>query len=176
MTTELANTDQQLMQYEQNNYDRLQKLAGFKKEKEDLDQRKNELLQHETKIQQLIIDLEAENGKSVKSAFDRLNEKFSEVFHELFPVGCAKLVSRRCDGDANECGEDSFTAVEILVSFSSSSVDDMIDFKSLTDERKKIVAIALIIAVQRSQPAPFYLFDCILEVNFTYLLPLLFLS
>lgn len=153
------------MLFEQNNYDRLQKLAGFKKEKEELDKRKNELLQHETKIQQLIIDLEAENGKSVKSAFDRLNEKFPEVFHEFFPVGCAKLVSRPCDRDASECGEDKFTAVDIFVSFLSDSFDDIIDFKLLTDDRKRIVAIALIFAVQRCQPAPFYLFDCILEVN-----------
>lgn len=150
------------MLYEQSNPERLQQLAGFKKEKEELVIRKNELLQHETKIQQLMIDLEAKNEESTASTFASLNNEFSEIFEVFCPDGCAKLRSRTCHADANGM------KVELVVSFTSKSLDEVIDFNLLTDERKRIVAIALILAIQRCELAPFYLFDGILEVRMVF--------
>ena len=51
----------------------------------------------------------------------------------------------------------SFTGVQIRVSFTGTN--EMIDMQALSGGQKALVALALIFAIQRCDPAPFYLFD-----------------
>jgi len=55
--------------------------------------------------------------------------------------------------------------LQILVNFADSRIDHMKDLRSLSGGEKTVVAIALILAVQKVDPVPFYLFDEIDQVT-----------
>jgi len=55
-------------------------------------------------------------------------------------------------------GTDQFTGVAIKVSFSGQNAE-MKDMNQLSGGQKSLVALALIFAIQKCDPAPFYLFD-----------------
>ena len=55
-------------------------------------------------------------------------------------------------------GADSYVGVGIKVSFNSKS-DEGLRMNQLSGGQKSLVALALIFAIQRCDPAPFYLFD-----------------
>ena len=58
---------------------------------------------------------------------------------------------------------DSFTGVGIRVSFSGRRAE-MREMNQLSGGQKSLVALALIFAIQKCDPAPFYLFDEIDQV------------
>jgi structural maintenance of chromosome 3 (chondroitin sulfate proteoglycan 6) len=53
---------------------------------------------------------------------------------------------------------DEFTGVGIKVSFNGRT-NEMRDMQQLSGGQKSLVALALIFAIQKCDPAPFYLFD-----------------
>ena len=59
---------------------------------------------------------------------------------------------------------DSFTGVGIRVSFSGKRAE-MREMNQLSGGQKSLVAMALIFAIQKCDPAPFYLFDEIDQVR-----------
>ncbi|KAI8891371.1 structural maintenance of chromosomes protein 3-like protein [Backusella circina FSU 941] len=61
------------------------------------------------------------------------------------------------DEDSN-ASVDRYSGVAIKVSFNSKSDEGMI-MQQLSGGQKSLVALALIFAIQRCDPAPFYLFD-----------------
>ncbi|VDK54212.1 unnamed protein product, partial [Gongylonema pulchrum] len=52
---------------------------------------------------------------------------------------------------------ETFTGVAIRVSFTGE--DDNLEMQQLSGGQKSLVALALIFAIQKCDPAPFYLFD-----------------
>lgn len=63
-----------------------------------------------------------------------------------------------------ELNADSFTGVMIRVSFTGRG--EMREMNQLSGGQKSLVALALIFAIQKCDPAPFYLFDEIDQVIF----------
>lgn len=59
---------------------------------------------------------------------------------------------------------DNFTGVGIRVSFSGNTGAEMKEMNQLSGGQKSLVALALIFAIQKCDPAPFYLFDEIDQV------------
>jgi len=59
---------------------------------------------------------------------------------------------------------DYFTGVGIRVSFSGNASAEMKEMNQLSGGQKSLVALALIFAIQKCDPAPFYLFDEIDQV------------
>jgi len=59
---------------------------------------------------------------------------------------------------------DTFTGVGIRVSFSGNVSAEMKEMNQLSGGQKSLVALALIFAIQKCDPAPFYLFDEIDQV------------
>ena len=62
---------------------------------------------------------------------------------------------------------DNFTAVGIRVSFTGRNAE-MREMNQLSGGQKSLVALALIFAIQKCDPAPFYLFDEIDQVRQPY--------
>ena len=99
---------------------------------------------------------------------------FTEVFKKLVPSGTGKLEMKTQDdgGDSSVTSSgnlvgsshssslniDNFTGVSIRVSFSGSNAE-MKDMMQLSGGQKSLVALAFIFAIQKCDPAPFYLFD-----------------
>ena len=103
-----------------------------------------------------------------------MSHHFSEVFSELVPGGEGKLVMCTT-GDEVTGGEEVegtdlslstgpqsmtlsvFHGVQVRVTFSATG--QQFDMQQLSGGQKALVALALIFAIQRCDPAPFYLFD-----------------
>uniref|UniRef100_A0A3B4XHI1 Structural maintenance of chromosomes protein 3 n=1 Tax=Seriola lalandi dorsalis TaxID=1841481 RepID=A0A3B4XHI1_SERLL len=117
--------------------------------------------------------------KQVRKHTDTVSKNFSEVFQKLVPGGKATLVMKKGDAegsqsqDEGEGGGDSergsgsqssvpsvdqFTGVGIRVSFTGKQ-GEMREMQQLSGGQKSLVALALIFAIQKCDPAPFYLFD-----------------
>jgi structural maintenance of chromosome 3 (chondroitin sulfate proteoglycan 6) len=62
-----------------------------------------------------------------------------------------------------EASSDKFTGVGIRVSFSGRNAE-MREMNQLSGGQKSLVALGLIFAIQKCDPAPFYLFDEIDQV------------
>lgn len=64
---------------------------------------------------------------------------------------------------------DEYTGVGIKVSFTSTKSGEMREMNQLSGGQKSLVALALIFAIQKCDPAPFYLFDEIDQVCYIFL-------
>ena len=112
--------------------------------------------------------------EAILRTFRGVSHHFSEVFSELVPGGEGKLVIRTT-GDEVTGGEEVegtdlslstgpqsvslsvFHGVQVRVTFSATG--QQFDMQQLSGGQKALVALALIFAIQRCDPAPFYLFD-----------------
>jgi len=93
-------------------------------------------------------------------------KNFREIFAELAPGGRGELVmQKRLPGDTVEehdeedgitDGHEKYSGVKVKVSFGMGEVQTM---QQLSGGQKTMVALTLIFAIQRCDPAPFYLFD-----------------
>jgi structural maintenance of chromosome 3 (chondroitin sulfate proteoglycan 6) len=100
----------------------------------------------------------------------KVSKFFNEIFVKLVPQGTAHLVMRKYDNfeeeDRSRASQSSadapaveeYTGVGIRVSFAGKN-NEMKDIQQLSGGQKSLVALGLIFAIQRCDPAPFYLFD-----------------
>ncbi|CAE7606560.1 SMC3, partial [Symbiodinium microadriaticum] len=135
-------------------------------------------------IQQLMDSLDMQKEQTILNTFQGVSKHFADVFGELVPGGEGKLVMITAADVAAEDREDeggvaereekgsppahklksdsqasvsAFLGVQVKVSFSETS--QQFEMKQLSGGQKALVALALIFAIQRCDPAPFYLFD-----------------
>lgn len=116
------------------------------------------------KIKELITMLEHRKMEAIQFTFKQISKYFTEVFKKLVPSGRAKLVMKTVDHEeGHEIGPDdknadNFTGIGIKISFTGSDAE-MKEMNQLSGGQKSLVALALIFAIQKCDPAPFYLFD-----------------
>uniref|UniRef100_A0A4Y0BM41 Structural maintenance of chromosomes protein n=1 Tax=Anopheles funestus TaxID=62324 RepID=A0A4Y0BM41_ANOFN len=113
---------------------------------------------HESSIQQL----RAQRVDCIENIFTKVNANFSEIFSKFYPAGCARLILQTTEneskGDENEDVLDRYVGLGLQVSFMESE-GFLNGVNALSGGQKTLVAITLILAMQRYNPAPFYLFD-----------------
>ncbi|KAN0015627.1 hypothetical protein ACTFIU_008368 [Dictyostelium citrinum] len=144
---------------------------SFTNQYKSLEARRDELNESNASIQLLIKTLDNKKDEAIARTFSGVAKNFTQVFKELIPGGSAKLVMKRqMDEDEGE-GEDpkewadgetpkgllTFTGVGIQVSFGEGH--EPCSMRQLSGGQKTLVALALIFALQRTDPAPFYLLD-----------------
>lgn len=149
----------------------------FSEKKAELEERAADLEESKSSIQNLIVRLKQQKVNAVDSTFNKVSENFSKVFERLVPRGTAKLIIHRNtdeDGDSNRESEDvsmsdseendlksveaMYSGVSISVSFNSKKNEQQ-QVEQLSGGQKTVCAVALILAIQMVEPAPFYLFD-----------------
>lgn len=125
----------------------------------------------------LINTLDQRKDEAIARTFRQVAQAFKEVFQELVPIGQGRLIiNRKSDKDArghhsddeDESEEETqakkgskiaeYTGVSIAVSFNSKH-DEQQKIGQLSGGQKSLCALALIFAIQKCDPAPFYLFD-----------------
>ncbi|KAL2919885.1 Structural maintenance of chromosomes protein 3 [Polyrhizophydium stewartii] len=159
---------------------------NFAQQKEQLQERKVELDNSHRAIEDLIRVLDQRKDDAIERTFNQVARNFSGVWEAIVPNGQGRLMmQRRADGAGNGNGNGSlddtaatqeysldperqrqlrhsaieqYTGVAISVSFNSKT-DEGLSMPQLSGGQKSLVALALIFAIQRSDPAPFYLFD-----------------
>lgn len=168
----------QLQTYQSTNNFDVHILDTFKKDRENFMQRRAELTKIGTKISMLMENLNASISTSIRNTFDELANEFKIIFKKFVENGSARLQlieTNQCDAttqinndsisqiDGTE-KENKITAIEIFARFND--IEKVFD--DLMGQERRVVSLALIISMQRLCPAPFYLFDCIDEVNNTH--------
>ncbi|XP_043912265.1 structural maintenance of chromosomes protein 3 [Protopterus annectens] len=174
---EQCNTE--LKKYSHVNKKALDQFVNFSEQKEKLIKRQEELDRGYKSIMELMNVLELRKYEAIQLTFKQVSKNFSEVFSKLVPSGKATLVMKKGDAEGSQSqdeGEggtesekgsgsqssvpsvDQFTGVGIRVSFTGKQAE-MREMQQLSGGQKSLVALALIFAIQKCDPAPFYLFD-----------------
>uniref|UniRef100_A0A3Q2PGX2 Structural maintenance of chromosomes protein 3 n=1 Tax=Fundulus heteroclitus TaxID=8078 RepID=A0A3Q2PGX2_FUNHE len=174
---EQCNTE--LKKYSHVNKKALDQFVNFSEQKEKLIKRQDELDRGYKSIMELMNVLELRKYEAIQLTFKQVSKNFSEVFQKLVPGGKATLVMKKGDAEGSQSqdegeggadGErgsgsqssvpsvDQFTGVGIRVSFTGKQ-GEMREMQQLSGGQKSLVALALIFAIQKCDPAPFYLFD-----------------
>lgn len=157
LMAKLHEANNELKKYSHVNKKALEQFNLFTKEKEALEARKQELEQSKTSIENLMQSLEQQKDSAIIKSFEQVSRSFSEIFGKLVPNGAGELVMRKKEDGQSDAVEN-YTGVSISVSFNSRH-DEQQRIEQLSGGQKSLCAIALILAIQKSDPAPFYLFD-----------------
>lgn len=160
---ELEKANLHLKKYSHVNKKALDQFMSFSEQKEKLMQRKEELDRGNEKIKELMMVLEQRKCEAIEFTFKQVSMFFSEVFKKLVPGGHAQLIMKSADGaessqpSTQDMNADNYSGVMIRVSFTGRG--EMREMNQLSGGQKSLVALALIFAIQKCDPAPFYLFD-----------------
>ncbi len=162
---QLEKANLELKKYSHVNKKALDQFISFSEQKEKLMSRKEELDRGHKKIQDLMDVLEQRKYEAILFTFKQVSKYFQEVFRKLVPTGQGTLaIKRDQDHDDDADGGDqahrleNASGVSCSVSFSGRNAE-MKDMAQLSGGQKSLVALALIFAIQKCDPAPFYLFD-----------------
>lgn len=112
----------------------------------------------------LMNNLELRKVEAIQFTFKQVANNFTKVFKKLVPQGAGHLVLKTQNDNFghSDVGQvstsDDFTGIGIRVSFTGTD-SEMKEMNQLSGGQKSLVALALIFAIQKCDPAPFYLFD-----------------
>ncbi|KAJ1970892.1 Structural maintenance of chromosomes protein 3 [Dimargaris xerosporica] len=163
----LHRANEGLKKYSHVNKKAFEQYSNSTKQRDELLKRQDELNASYKSIEDLIQVLDQRKDETIERTFKQVAKYFAEVFEKLVPAGKGQLIMQRrfdkddLDGDMEVDGESSvenYTGVAIKVSFNSKT-DEGLRMQQLSGGQKSVVALALIFAIQRCDPAPFYLFD-----------------
>ncbi|TKX27163.1 putative chromosome segregation protein sudA [Elsinoe australis] len=140
---------------------------SFTRQQESLTERREELETSSRSITELIDTLDQRKDEAIERTFKQVSQEFARIFEKLVPAGKGSLkIQRRADrrqGDDESEDEgrstvENYVGVSIQVSFNSKH-DEQQKIQQLSGGQKSLCALALVFAIQASDPAPFYLFD-----------------
>ncbi|XP_076824516.1 structural maintenance of chromosomes protein 3-like [Clavelina lepadiformis] len=163
----LDECNQELKKYSHVNKKALDQFVSFSEQKEKLLARKEEIDRGKQAILHLMEHLEHQKYEAIQFTFRQVSKNFSDVFVKLVPGGKATLIMKKGDvppdsetqsSDQSASIVDQFVGVGIKVSFSGKAAETR-EMQQLSGGQKSLVALALIFAIQKCDPAPFYLFD-----------------
>lgn len=156
---ELEKTNNQLKKFSHVNKKALDQFINISDQKEKFYRRKEELDRDGNKIREMIQILEMRKLEAIQFTFKQVSKFFTEVFKKLVPVGRGSLIMRKKPTTSPvDLNADDYIGVGIKVSFTEADAN-MKELNQLSGGQKSLVALALIFAIQKCDPAPFYLFD-----------------
>ncbi|GMS87806.1 hypothetical protein PENTCL1PPCAC_9981, partial [Pristionchus entomophagus] len=166
----LAECMKELKKYENVNKKALDQFVQASQQKEELTARLTEQVSNEQSIRDLIEVLDHRKYDAIKLTFKQVTKNFSDVFRELVPMGQGSLVWKTAERTQSDESQplvesedlsrneiDKYTGIGIKVSFGGH--DGTREMQQLSGGQKSLVALAMIFAIQKCDPAPFYLFD-----------------
>uniref|UniRef100_A0A915AGZ2 Structural maintenance of chromosomes protein n=1 Tax=Parascaris univalens TaxID=6257 RepID=A0A915AGZ2_PARUN len=160
----LSEALEQLKKYENVNKKALDQYVQASSRKEELTKRMDEHKANLKSINDLVTVLDHRKYEAIQLTFKQVSKNFQSVFQKLVPGGYGNLVMRVSHDEDSEPGDrpnlppiETFTGVGIKVSFTGTT--ETREMQQLSGGQKSLVALALIFAIQKCDPAPFYLFD-----------------
>jgi len=160
---QLEKANNELKKYSHVNKKALDQYVSFSEQKEKLMKRKDELDRGHKKIEDLMDVLEQRKFEAILFTFKQVSKYFKDVFEKLCPTGRGTLAiktdNQDDDDDVDQAHKlENATGVSCSVSFTGKN-NEMREMNQLSGGQKSLVAMALIFAIQKCDPAPFYLFD-----------------
>lgn len=178
----LDQVNKKLKKYSHVNKKAFDQYVNFSEQRDSLLKRKEELDQGADKVKELIESLDRQKDEAINRTFRGVSAHFKDVFKELVPNGAGELIMKTAmdataedETDAEDAEEESssespkkkadpknpdvslYRGIGIKVRFSA--VGENFMMSQLSGGQKALVALALIFAIQRCDPAPFYIFD-----------------
>ncbi|KAF4621786.1 hypothetical protein D9613_012208 [Agrocybe pediades] len=168
LVKKLHTVNESLKKFAHVNKKAFEQYTNFTKQRDQLLERREELDKSAQSIQDLVEVLDQRKDEAIERTFKQVASNFEEVFEKLVPAGRGRLIiQRRIDQDEDveedvdetqQSSVDNYTGVSIKVSFNS-KVDEGLRIQQLSGGQKSLVALATVFAIQKCDPAPFYLFD-----------------
>lgn len=160
----LGTTNKSLSKFEHVNKKAIDQFTTFTDQLEELLRKRKVIIDSRDAILEFISTVDGEKDATLKRTLERVDQHFREIFSVLVNGGKGKLrmVSKAdealdADDTQGNTGEDTH-GVRIEVSFTGQD-NSFLTMSQLSGGQKTVVAISLIFAIQRLDPAPFYLFD-----------------
>ncbi|KAI9907783.1 hypothetical protein PsorP6_004763 [Peronosclerospora sorghi] len=156
---------EKLKKYSHVNKKALDQFMHFNEQRAALLERKEEVDNAYSSIKDLMDVLDKRKDEAIFRTFKGVAGYFTEVFRELVPTGSGKMIlvgaetslNANDDDTSLESNVDTYSGVQIKVNFRGEG--DSYLMQQLSGGQKALVALAFIFAIQRVDPAPFYLFD-----------------
>ncbi len=136
---------------------------------EDLQKRKDIVLEDKKKILKIIVDMDKKKEIEVKNAWLKVNENFGSIFSTLLPgkrtifpilsIRQKKLTKLNLGAEAKLVpaeGNNSLSGLTVRVGFSGMWKDSL---GELSGGQRSLVALSLILAMLKFKPAPLYILD-----------------
>jgi len=169
----LRNVNKDLQKFEHVNKKAIDQFATFQDQLQDLDQEGVQLTRSREAIEHFIQEVDAKKEHLLADVLHKVDEHFQDIFKELVRDGSARLTmvntvdedidslrasaSKKRSAPAPDLAS-GVKGVKIEVSFTGQT-KSFLTMSQLSGGQKTVVALALIFAMQRLEPAPFYLFD-----------------
>eukprot|EP01080_Neovahlkampfia_damariscottae_P003454 gene3454-6103_t len=150
----LHDIKEKLKKYEHVNKKALDQYEQFSEQRDDFLKKKEELDHGQNAIENLVKVLDQRKDETIIRTFKQVKKNFSEIFSEIVPDGEATLIMNSSE---EELSVSKCTGVSISVKFSGDGEKQYM--QQLSGGQKSLVALTLIFAIQKCDPAPFYLFD-----------------
>ncbi len=131
------------------NLDAINELEELQKRHEFLSTQRDDLVESRRQLEQLIDRLNRESRQRFTVAFEQIRGNFRDLFRKLFGGGRADIILEDPD-DVLECG------IEIVA---QPPGKDLQVISLMSGGEKSMTAIALLMSIFRSRPAPFAILD-----------------
>ncbi|KAJ3311366.1 Structural maintenance of chromosomes protein 3 [Boothiomyces sp. JEL0838] len=156
---QLHKVNETLKNYQHVNKKAYEQYLNFEKQREQLQDRKAELDESASSIEKLISTLDQRKNEAIEQTFEQVATNFQEVWQKLVPEGTGELsqeITQMTQSQVLENQMEHYVGVSLNVSFQPGQ---NLRMPQLSGGQKSLVALALIFAIQKCDPAPFYLFD-----------------
>jgi len=117
----------------------------------ELDQKRSTIKRDKEKLEIMISTFDQERNKDIKATVKEVSKSLGEIFSTLLKGVDAKLVAKYDPNDEN-----AITGLELKVSFNGEEKESL---SELSGGQKSLLALSLILAMLKYQPAPFYILD-----------------
>jgi structural maintenance of chromosome 3 (chondroitin sulfate proteoglycan 6) len=175
LVDDLHRVTEKLKAFKDVNKKALDQFNQFTEQREKFRERRDELERGADSIRELITKLDEKKDEAIQNTFRMVARNFRDVFKQLVPGGSGELIMKtsdkdegRDDDDDEQSGDDetparhggrlrNYVGVSVKVRFAAGG--EVRVMRSLSGGQKTVVALGIIFAIQRCDPAPFYLFD-----------------
>lgn len=160
LVKELGKTSKALGKFEHVNKKAIDQFATFKGQLQELEQTRLKIEESRTSIESFMARVDEQKEETLVHTLDQVDKHFRVIFADLVRGGVGKLRMLQPNDvpDDEVEGAGQTRGVRIEVSFTGQNTS-FLQMAQLSGGQKTVVAIALIFAIQRLEPAPFYLFD-----------------
>jgi len=159
LVREMAEVSKQLQAFQHVNRKAVEQYENFAEQLRDLETRLAEVDGGEKSIQDALNKIDAQKEATILQTLNRVNEHFQDVFAEMVPGGKGQLQIIRQEPTAESSAQEGdLLGVRIEVSFTGQAQSYLL-MNQLSGGQKTVVALTLVFAIQRLEPAPFYLLD-----------------
>ena len=123
-------------------------LDDAEKRFEDLKKKKNTVLKDKIKLERTMEELDAQKREALKSAIQKVNQDFGVIFNTLLDYAFAELKP--------PAGKTELEGLEVRCRFGNVWKESLTE---LSGGQRSLVAISLILAMLKFNPAPLYILD-----------------